>query len=321
MGASSCGSRPSGEGTLSSRAATGETGPVMTDVSFPGAAATIRGRLYSHDEPRPAVVMAHGFSCTAFGMSADEYAEAFHRAGFTVLLFDHEGFGYSDGDRGVISRWLQLRGYEHAVAFARAQDAVIPEKVALWGDSFSGAVAIALAAFDREIAALVVQVPACGTSFGAAAEAGQFEALRQFARDVDPMTARVGEPQPVVALDPDAAPPLLTDPTALAWFGEYGRRPGSTWSNEARMASLRAPAPFMMSILAPHVACPSLWVVADDDVMPGAEPEVSREASAAAGGELMRIDGGHFGLLYEGSDLFGRVGEAEVEFFARALAD
>jgi pimeloyl-ACP methyl ester carboxylesterase len=293
----------------------------MVDVSFPGMRGELRGRLYTHDEPRPAVVMTHGFSCTAFGMTADRYAEVLHAAGLAVVLFDHEGFGRSGGEPGVISRWMQLRGYERAVSFARSQDAVIPERIALWGDSFSGALAIALAAFDADIAALVVQVPACGAAFGPEdADGSGFAALAGFARDVDPTTARVGDPQPVVALDPDAAPPLLTDPTALAWFGEYGSRPGSTWRNEARMASLRAPAPFTMSIVAPHVACPSLWVVADDDAMPGAEPDVSRAAAIAAGGDLVRIDGGHFGLLYEDSPLFERVGRAEAEFLARVLS-
>jgi pimeloyl-ACP methyl ester carboxylesterase len=292
----------------------------MVDVSFPGMRGELRGRLYTHDEPRPAVVMAHGFSCTALGMTADRYAEVLHAAGLAVVLFDHEGFGRSGGEPGVISRWMQLRGYERAVSFARSQETVIPERVALWGDSFSGAVAIALAAFDTEIAALVVQVPACGTAFGPQdADGIQFTALSEFARDVDPTTARVGDPRPVVALDPAGPPPLLTDPTALAWFGEYGSRPGSTWRNEARMASLRAAAPFTMSILAPHIACPSLWVVADDDAMPGAEPEVSRAASTAAGGELVRIDGGHFGLLYEDSPLFDTVSRAEVEFLGREL--
>ncbi|MDL9978535.1 alpha/beta hydrolase [Microbacterium sp. ASV49] len=290
---------------------------MINDVSFPGAADTIRGRLYTHDEPRPAVVMAHGFSCTAFGMTADIYAAAFHEAGFAVLLFDHEGFGVSDGPRGVINRWMQLRGYEQAVAFARAHPSV--STVALWGDSFSGAVAIALAAFDPSIAALVVQVPASGTTYGSPDEGGQFEALREFARDADIGASRVGDPHPVVALSPEDVEPLLTDPSAVAWFGEYGMRPGSTWRNEARMGSLRAPAPFTMSILAPRVACPSLWVVADDDVMPGAEPFVSREAAAAAGGELMRIEGGHFGLLWEESPLLERVVDAEVEFLRRVL--
>jgi pimeloyl-ACP methyl ester carboxylesterase len=292
----------------------------MTDVSFPGAAATIRGRLYTHDEPRPAIVMTHGFSGTAFGMVVDDYAEVLHEAGFAVLLFDHEGFGRSDGEQGVISRWLQLRGYEHAVAFVRSREGVDASRIVLWGDSFSGAVSVALAAFSPAIAGLVVQVPACGTVFGEAdADGSQFTALAEFARSVDPTTARLGGPHPVVALDRADVEPLLTDPSAAAWFGEYGRRPGSTWRNEARMASLRAPAPFTMSILAPHVACPSLWVVADDDAMPGAEPEVAREACAAAGGELMRIDGGHFGLLRERSTLFDTVSTAEVEFLRRTL--
>jgi len=295
---------------------------VITEVSFLGVRGVLRGRLYSHDEPRPVVVMTHGFSATAFGMAVDRYAEVLHAAGLAVLLYDHEGFGRSDGDRGIISRWLQLKGYERAIAFARAHEGVDASRIALWGDSFSGAVAIAVAAFYPAISALVVQVPACGTQFGDEdADDSQFMALSQFARTVDPTTARVGDPQPVVGIDPDAAPPLLTDPTARAWFGDYGTRPGSTWRDEARMASLRAPAPFTMSVVAPHVSCPSLWVVAEDDAMAGAEPDVSIAACAAAGGELMRVDGGHFGLLYDESELFDRVSRAEAEFLVRELKD
>src|SRR6185437_13632897 len=191
------------------------------------------------------------------GMVVDDYAEVLHAAGLAVLLFDHEGFGRSDGEQGVISRWLQLRGYEHAVAFVRSREGVDASRIVLWGDSFSGAVSVALAAFYPAIAALVVQVPACGARFGDEdADGSQFMALAEFARGVDPTDARVGDPHPVVELDLADVDPLLTDSSAAAWFREYGRRSGSTWRNEARMALLRAPAPFTMSILAPHVECP-----------------------------------------------------------------
>jgi hypothetical protein len=217
-----------------------------------------------------------------------------------------------------MNRWMQVRGYEHAIAFARTQPAVEASRVALWGDSFSGAVAIALAAFDPTIAALVVQVPACGAKTRHP-ESGEFEALRGFWHDVDPTEAAVGDWQAVVSADPDATPALLPPRSAYEWFTEYGERPGSTWRNSARMATQRGPVPFSIGAVAPHVACPSLWVIAEDDDMPGVSPNVSRDACAAARGEELLIDGGHFGLLYEGSDLLARVARAETEFLVREL--
>jgi dienelactone hydrolase len=43
----------------------------------------------------PAVVMAHGFS--GVKEQIDHYAEFFAAAGFAVLVYDHRGFGTSDG--------------------------------------------------------------------------------------------------------------------------------------------------------------------------------------------------------------------------------
>jgi alpha-beta hydrolase superfamily lysophospholipase len=291
---------------------------MIADVEFPGVRGILRGRLYAHDAPRPVVVMTHGFSATAFGMAADTYAEVLHESGLAVLLFDHEGFGRSDGEPAVIDRWLQMRGYEHAIAFARGRSEVEASRVALWGDSFSGAVAIALAAFDPTIAALVVQVPACGTTTRHP-EPGAFEALRGFWREVDPTASVVGEWQSVVAEDPDASSALLPSRSAYEWFTAYGGRPGSTWRATARMATQRGPVPFSIATVAPHIACPSLWVIAEDDDLPGVSPEISRDACAAARGEELLIDGGHFGLLYEGTELLTRVARAEAAFLVHAL--
>ena len=59
--------------------------------------------------------MAHGTSAT-IGMVADQYAEAFHDAGLTVLPYDHRGFGASGGEpRLKINPWLQAQGYRDAL--------------------------------------------------------------------------------------------------------------------------------------------------------------------------------------------------------------
>ena len=42
--------------------------------------------------------MAHGFTTTINGMTADKYAERFREAHFAVLLYNHRSFGTSDGE-------------------------------------------------------------------------------------------------------------------------------------------------------------------------------------------------------------------------------
>ena len=69
------------------------------DVTFNSEGADLSGWLYVPDSgpPWPLVVMAHGFSATRH-MTADKYAEVFHKAGLAVLLYDHRGFGDSGGE-------------------------------------------------------------------------------------------------------------------------------------------------------------------------------------------------------------------------------
>lgn len=69
-------------------------------VAFESGSVMLRGLLYRR-EPLVAtgavVVMAHGFSAT-ITMVSDRYAEVFAAAGFTVVLYDHRGFGRSEGE-------------------------------------------------------------------------------------------------------------------------------------------------------------------------------------------------------------------------------
>ena len=69
------------------------------DVEFTSHGAALRGWLFRPEgnTPRPGIVMAHGFTAVR-EMFLDRYAEAFASAGFTTLVYDHFGFGASDGE-------------------------------------------------------------------------------------------------------------------------------------------------------------------------------------------------------------------------------
>lgn len=71
-------------------------------------------------------------------MVAEDYAAAFHRAGISVLLYDHIHFGCSGGAaRQEINPWVQARGYRDAVSYIRQRSDIDPDRIAIWGDSFS----------------------------------------------------------------------------------------------------------------------------------------------------------------------------------------
>ena len=298
-------------------------------VEFPSAGVILRGRLYAWPDAarnRPLVIMAHGFSATISGMVADRYAEVFHNAGLSVLLYDHRGFGLSDGlPRGEIDPFAQAREYRHAIDFASSIPGVDPDRLALWGDSLSAGAAIAAAAVDHRVAAVVLQVPACGSQLSEPDTDGAlFEtSCRPYLEaSVDPSypVMKVG-PMPVVSCDQAGTASLLTPITAYRWFIEYGGRHGTGWENRATYVLADEPAIAQPVLCAPHMRAASLFVIASDDEMPGAEPEVSLAAyeRAPEPKELCEIDGGHFGLLHHPSALFDIASRAETSFLIRHL--
>lgn len=109
---------------------------------------------------RPCIVMAHGFGGTRdSGLLA--FAEPFAQAGIDAFVFDYRGFGDSQGEpRQHVSVRRQRQDYHAAVATARHQSGVDPNRVVVWGTSYSGGHAVVVAAQDQRIAAAVSLTPA-----------------------------------------------------------------------------------------------------------------------------------------------------------------
>lgn len=293
------------------------------DVEFTSLGATLRGWLYQPDLPfAPAVVMAHGFSATR-SMTTDKYAEAFYAAGFAVLLYDHRGFGASEGEpRLQISPWVQARGYMDAVAFISGLDGIDSGRIAIWGDSLSGGVACLVAALDERIGAVVAQVPAFGEKPPPADLDGKlFCGVRAAALSPDVLGfgAPVAGPLPVVSADQVRQPSALKPLTAFRWFTEYGGKLGSGWVNDVTLALGDQPTAWQPALCASHLDVPVLMVVSPQDEMVRANPSVTRIVFDCIRGpkEWHSIDGGHFGLLYHPSELFSEAQAVEVSFLRR----
>lgn len=297
------------------------------DVEFTSLGATLRGWLYQPDRAlTPAVVMAHGFSATR-SMTIDKYAEALYGAGFAVLLYDHRGFGPSDGDPPrQVNPWVQTRGYLDAVAFLSKFDGVDPDRIAVWGDSLSAGVACVAAAIDERIAAVVAQVPAFGATEPPADIDGKlFRAMRSTALSPDVLGfgGPVQGPLPVVSTDQVRHPSALKPLSAFRWFIDYGGRVGSGWVNDVTLALGDTPMPWQPGLCAPHINVPVLMIVSPEDEMARANPSVARKVFESLKGpkEWHSIARGHFGLLYHPSDLFTEARDTQVSFLTRRFGD
>ena len=298
-------------------------------VEFPSEGASLRGRLYlptAAPRPLPVVIMAHGFSATINGMVAEKYAEAFYKAGFAVLLYDHRNFGISGGEpRQEINKWVQARGYCSAMDYLSTLPEVAQDRIALWGDSSSGGEVIVVGSVDERVRAIVAQVPACGNE---PPPDYSMEALFKCLKEVF-LHGHVSEgapgtmtgPLPVVSYDQMSRPSLLTPLTAFRWFMEYGGRYGTHWENHATIFQPWAPAPFQPFICAPHLKAPLLMMIAAQDEMPGANSDVARAVFhlAPEPKQKVEIEGGHFGLLHHPSELFEQASRAQCDFLIRHL--
>jgi fermentation-respiration switch protein FrsA (DUF1100 family) len=135
---------------------------VRRDVDFNSGEDTVRGWLYTPDDvdgPYPTIVMAGGW-CYVKELVQPHYAEMYCQAGFAALLFDYRNFGSSDGARRQhIDPNMQLEDYRNAISFAETLDEVDPERIGVWGLSYSGGHALILGATDPRVKCVASQIP------------------------------------------------------------------------------------------------------------------------------------------------------------------
>jgi len=300
---------------------------VFEVVEFPSEGATLRGRFYrpARAGPWSVVIMTHGTTAT-ITMCLDRYAEVFCRAGLAVLLYDHRNFGLSGGEpRQLINPWLQARGYRDAMTYLLTRADVRDDKIAAWGDSYSGMIALAAAALDPRYAAVVVQCPACGVEKPKQEpDKRNFHTMQTIfdGGDITGTRETTTGPLPVVSADQLGTPSLLKPIQAYRWFIDYGGRHGTLWENRVIRVIPPTPVPLSAYLAAPFIRGPTLLMAGRNDEMVHCNPDVTHMVF-----ELMRcpkqwddIDGGHFGLLYYPSEIFEQASAGQRAFLVEALS-
>jgi alpha-beta hydrolase superfamily lysophospholipase len=282
------------------------------DVSFDSAGTRCAAWLYPGGPT--CIVLAHGFGAVRIARLA-AYAERFAAAGLTALVFDYRHFGDSEGEpRQILEIGRQLDDWRAAVAFARSLDGVDPERIVVWGSSFSGGHVGRLAAEDGRLAAAISQVP-FADGLATLRATGVADSWRLTVAGMRDELARLrgGPPFMLPIVGPPGRPAAMNSPDA-----EPGYRamfpPGAPFRNEvAGRIGLRVGfyRPFRR---AARVACPWLVCVADDDAITPPQPAI-KAAMRAPRGELRRYAGGHFDLY--GGELFERSVADQVDFLSR----
>ncbi len=269
--------------------------------------------------------MAHGFSAVK-EMGLDRYGEVFAEAGLAVLAYDHRNFGASDGEpRQEINPWAQARDYRHALSWLAAQDGVDPDRIGIWGSSFSGGEVLAVGACDERARAVVANVPFAGLP-GVGYDdpddrAARFERLRDALLDesgqgpADRSDLPIG-PVAVVEQEGIELPAFLPQAESSEWFLMLAGL--TSWRNEVTVVSLLSDPPWDPGVCVEHISpTPLLMVVTTDDHL--AETAISLAAfeRAREPKQLELIVGHHF-VVYDGPE-FARASAAARDFFLRHL--
>jgi uncharacterized protein len=129
------------------------------------------------DGKLPAIIMSHGWGGTAESLRPD--AVVFARAGFLVVTIDYRGWGKSDSRliavgkpemkedklfaevkevRGAVDPIDQTTDILNAIHWVAGEKQCDPDRIGIWGSSFSGGHVVYVAARDPRVKAFVSQV-------------------------------------------------------------------------------------------------------------------------------------------------------------------
>lgn len=282
------------------------------EITFASGDERCAGWLYRPEQdpdPRPLVVMAHGFSATR-ELRLDAYAERFCEAGLGVLLFDYRHFGASSGEpRQLLDIRRQHADYHAALAHARSLPWVDPQRLALFGSSFSGGHVIAVAARDPSVAAVVSQCPFTdGLASLTRIPPGTALRLTGLAL-LDGAGSLAGRaPRYVQAVGAPGALAVMSTADAEPGFKSLlPARQATGWENRVAARVVLAVPLYRPGRLSARLRCPALFCVCERDSVAPAERTV-KLVSRAARGQVARYPLGHFDI-YTG------------EGFERAVSD
>lgn len=267
-------------------------------------------------EPAPAIVMGHGMGAVKAG-GLQPFAERFSDEGFAVVAIDYRQWGGSSGrPRDVLNVLRQRQDYSAAIEWAAAQSDIDEQRLFVFGTSFSGMHATALAASDHRLAGVIVQSPLVD-GIGGSRLIRLTRSLPLFGVAILDRALALFTRRPIYLTINVAPGEWGVMDTSDALYGKelITPREPAEWKNRLAARSLLSIAAHRPIRQAADIAVPILIIVPEQDTQ--APTELSLKVAArAAGSELHRSKGGHYDV-YQGGAAFDDVIEWEVEFLRR----
>jgi len=274
------------------------------DIKFPSGDALCAAWLYTPQQPgsglSPIIVLAPGLGGVR-EMGLDAFARRFSEAGYQCLVFDFRHFGASGGEpRQLLDIKRQQEDWASAVAFARTLEGVDPERVVLWGTSFSGGHVLRTAAQDRRIAAVISQCPFTDglASTLAIPLSTSVKVLARAVRDrIRALQSR--KPLMVPTYGPPGSTALMTSPDSVAGL-EALIPPGFELRTDVAARFALDIVRYYPGRHARHITCPIHFAVCQDDTVAPTKATL-RHVEKAPRREVSLQPGGHFDI-YVGED-------------------
>jgi pimeloyl-ACP methyl ester carboxylesterase len=286
------------------------------NIEFLSEGYILRGHLYRPAEAaggaRPGVVLCHGFAGVK-ELLVPRVAERLAAAGLVALTFDYRGFGASEGRGPRIVPGEQAADIRNALTYLGTLAGVDAARLGLWGTSYGGANAIAVAACDTRVKALAVQITFADGQQSVLGALSDGERAK-FLESLDKLWARAVTTGKEMLLP---LPKMLSDPQSRAFYDQY----------RASCSALEIKLPFLTVketlaqrplLLMPHVRAPTHFTLAGRDLVN--PPAGMRELHAAAqcAKALLEIPAaGHYDLYEEPH--VATVATAQAQWFLQWL--
>jgi cephalosporin-C deacetylase-like acetyl esterase len=255
----------------------------------------------------PVIVMAHGL----IGTRRDRlgaFAERFAAAGIAALVFDHRGFGDSTGEPDLFEPSRQLEDWRAAIACARSLPDIDAGRVATFGSSLGGGNALAAAAEDPKVAAVISQVPYLDRDTQTYTKPRHVLEEMKAAAVEGRYLAAVGQPHEAAFISAPGA--------EVGWRRAVAIGEESRWRNRVSASCLLG-APYSPIRHAATLHCHWLVCVAADDQVAKPGPAIAA-ARQAPKGELRIYPGVDHFDIYDGPSHEAVVAD-EIEFLHRHL--
>ena len=287
------------------------------EVEFPCSTDKCHGILYKpRSEGRvPGLVMAMGFGMVKEA-HADDYAPHFARRGIAVLAFDYRRFGRSGGiPRQALYPEDQVSDYRCAISYLRRQEFIDPDKLCVWGTSFSGGHVLTLLAFPPPgVRCGIAQVPNVYSYRTALSYFGSLEPVLMLAEQGRDACCK-GEPAYIPIVSRDGPAVILTEEAYEYYTGVAEKIP--TFENRVTLDSIDRILAYNPGNYAELINKPLLMIVAEHDKT--TPPDLAREVASRIKGRVdIRVyDAGHFDIYKE--PLLSEIAELEAKWASEIL--